>query len=191
MATQRSGEYNRIENMGDNRGERLNLARDILLAIALAGGAVVLVAVAPGLGMLLKTFTKKYHHRSLDGTQLKRRLERLHKSGLVSFGEHNGKTKLYLTKAGQQRVLEYQVDEMVIPEQNPWDHLYRFVMFDIPEKKRAARDIFREKLTGLGFKKIQQSIWRHRYPCAKEIEFLANLYEIGLYVDVVEGRQVV
>ncbi|MFH0905315.1 MAG: hypothetical protein V1826_01160 [bacterium] len=79
---------------------------------------------------------------------------------------------------------------MQIPRQDPWDGLYRFVMFDIPERKKLSREVFRGKLIQLGFEKIQQSIWRHRYPCAKEIEFLTHLYGIARYVDVVEGKKV-
>lgn len=169
--------------------EKLDLARDILLAVALAGGVIALMAVAPGLTILLKPFAKNYHRRTLETNHLRRRLDKLEKSGLLAISERDGKTQLRLTKMGKQKILEYQVDEMTIPKQEPWDGMYRFVMFDVPETKRLRRDVFRRKLVELGFQKIQQSVWRHRYPCCDQVEFLTNLYQIAEYVDIVEGKQ--
>ncbi len=173
--------------MQDSNRERLNLAKDILLGIALAGGVVMLLAIAPGLGAILGPATKKYHRRSLESARIKRNLKKLVKEGLIGHSEQNGKTKLYLTKAGKQKVLEYEVDSMTIPKQTPWDGKYRFVMFDIPEKQRLSRNVFRKKLVDLGFKKIQHSIWYHKYPCSDQIEFLINLYQVEKYVTLVEG----
>ncbi len=179
------GEVRSIKTPDDNH---LNLARDILLGLALVGGVVVCLAIAPGLGIILGPMTKKYRRRSLETSQLKRRLNRLSYDGLLTISEQNGKTKLCLTHKGKQKVLEYQVDEMEIPKQVPWDSRYRFVMFDIPEKQKLARNIFREKLRALGFIRVQQSIWRHKYPCHDQIEFLTHLYRIGKYVILIEGR---
>ena len=175
--------------MGE-RAARPNLARDILLGIALAGGVLILVAVAPGLTVILKPFIGRYRSRSVEAAAIKRKLQRLERVGLVAMSEQNGKTKLYLTKAGKQKVLEYQADDIQISRQDPWDGLYRFVMFDIPERKKLAREVFRGKLVQLGFKKIQYSVWRHQYPCQREIEFLVHLYGIAGYVDVVEGKKI-
>ena len=155
--------------------------------MALSGGVVTILMIAPGLAALLKPFVKKYKPRSLENTQIHRRVSQLRRDGLVGVKEQGNKTTLYLTKAGKQMVLEYRVDEMMIPEQDPWDGKYRFVMFDIPEKKKLSRNIFRQKLIELGFKKIQNSIWRHRYPCRDQVEFLANFYEVSRYVVLVEG----
>jgi len=167
--------------------ERLNLARDILLVIATAGGALILLTIAPGLGALVKLLPKQYNHRSLYHKRIHQRLNQLKQEGLIAYSEQNGKTKLYLTKAGKQKVLEYQIDEMTIPAQIPWDKKYRFVMFDIPEKQHIARDVFRQHLINLGFKKMQHSIWYHQYPCAQHIEFLTSLYHIAKYVTLIEG----
>ncbi|MFH0905316.1 MAG: hypothetical protein V1826_01165 [bacterium] len=92
--------------MGE-RAERLNLARDILLGIALAGGVLVLVAIAPGLTALLKPFAGRYRSRSIDAAAIRRKLKQLEREKLIAMSEQDGKTKFYLTKAGEQRVLEY------------------------------------------------------------------------------------
>lgn len=57
-------------------------------------------------------------------------------------------------------------------------------MFDVPERKKLARDILTTKLNELGFKRIQNSAYIFPYPCEDEIEFIASVYEIRPYVQV-------
>jgi len=40
-----------------------------------------------------------------------------------------------------------------------WDGLWRIIAFDIDEKRRKTRDLFRVKLRDLGCKPIQKSVW--------------------------------
>jgi len=119
---------------------------------------------------------------------MKRKFKSLKDQGLVMIGESEGKTRITLTKTGQQRILEYKADEMEIKKQTPWDKKWRYVFFDIPEKKKVARNVFRAKLKNLGFKQVQKSVWKHRYPCEDEVRFLARLYELSRYVNLVEAR---
>lgn len=170
---------------------KLDLTKEILLSVAAAGGFMLIALVAPGVLQVFAPLAKKYHRQALYPSRIKRRFKSLKKQGLVMIGEHNGKTKITLTKAGRQKILEYKVEELEIKKQAPWDKQWRYVFFDIPEKKRSARDMFRSKLNELGFKKIQQSVWRHRHPCHQEIQFLAHLYGIDRYVSLVEGRVLV
>ena len=171
--------------MSDNRA---GLTKDILLAIVATSGVMIIALTAPGLLRVLKPLIKKYHRDTLLPSRIRYKLDSLKHQGLITIGEQDGKTKIRLTQAGHTRVLEYQADEMKIPKQTPWDKKWRFVIFDIPEKKKLARNIFREKLRVLGFVKVQQSVWRHRYPCRPEIEFLTHLYQIHRYVDLLEGK---
>ena len=53
------------------------------------------------------------------------------------------------------------------------------VIFDIPEKKRMVRDIIREHLKTIGFKKLQQSVFVFPYPCEQEILALADIYGVS------------
>jgi len=171
--------------------KKLNLTKDILLRVAAAGGFMIIALAAPGAIRILGPFAKKYLKDTLYPSRMKKKFKSLKDQGLVTIGEQDGKTKIILTKAGKERILEYEVDDMQIKKQTPWDKKWRYVFFDIPEKKRNARNVFRFKLRELGFRKIQQSVWRHKYPCRREIEFLTNLYEINRYVDMVEGRIVI
>ena len=172
--------------MPENRTE---LTKDILLAVAAVGGVMIVALTAPGLLKVLIPLVKKYRRRTLYPSRVRYKLDTLKRQGLVNISESDGKTRISLTKAGRTRILEYEVDTMEIPKQVPWDDQWRFVIFDIPEKKKLARNVFREKLRALGFVKVQQSVWRHKYPCRSQIEFLVRLYQIHRYVDLIEGRQ--
>lgn len=57
------------------------------------------------------------------------------------------------------------------------DGVWKIILFDIPEKKRQVRNVLRSKLTSLGFKKWQNSIWISPYTLAPEIE--AELNELA------------
>ncbi|MFH0905552.1 MAG: hypothetical protein V1826_02420 [bacterium] len=168
----------------------MELTKDILLAVAAAGGVMIIALTAPGLLKVLMPLVKKYRRHTLLPSRIRYKFDSLKHRGLIDVSEQGGKTKIQLTQAGRTRVLEYQAGEMEIPKQTPWDGKWRFVIFDIPEKKKLARNVFREKLRALGFVKVQQSVWRHKYPCRTQIEFLTHLYHIHQYVDLLEGSQI-
>ena len=170
--------------------EKLDLTRDILLSIAGMGGVLLIALAAPGALQLLKPFLKKYKKRVRQLSYIQQRFKDLEEKGLITIGGIEDKTKITLTKLGQKKVLAYQVDTMELDVSLKWDGKWRIVIFDIPESRKTHRDVFRRKLIDLGFERIQDSVWRHKYPCSKEIEFLAHLYEIYPYVDMIEGKMV-
>jgi len=174
-----------------DRLEKLDLTRDILLAILALGGFLIITMMAPNAFLILTPFIKKKYKKStIQNSKLRYKFKKLENEGMIGASEHNGKTRITLTKKGKEKILEYQVDSMKIKQQEKWDKKWRFVMFDIPEKRRLGRDVFRQKLKELGFEKIKNSVWANKYPCSKEIEFLIQLYEIKPYVDLVEGKPI-
>ncbi len=71
---------------------------------------------------------------------------------------------------------------MQIKKSAIWDRKWRVVFFDIPEKKRKARDALRNKLRELGFRELQKSVFVHPYSCQSEIDFIVEFFEIRPYV---------
>lgn len=63
-----------------------------------------------------------------------------------------------------------------------WDKKWRIVIFDIPEKRRSARDLFRESLKQLGFKLLQGSIWVNPFGDLNEVHALIKEQNIERYV---------
>ncbi|MCK4744990.1 CRISPR-associated endonuclease Cas2 [Candidatus Parcubacteria bacterium] len=65
---------------------------------------------------------------------------------------------------------------------NKWDKKWRVIIFDIPEKKRSARDCFRGILLDLGFQKLQNSVWISPYDNFEEIQEIIKYYRIEQFV---------
>ena len=74
-------------------------------------------------------------------------------------------------------MLTYDIEQMAIERQDPWDGKWRMVFFDIPTG-HEARNIFREKLISMGFFQMQKSVYVHPFPCTKQIRFLREVYEM-------------
>lgn len=102
---------------------------------------------------------------------------------VVDFKEQNdGTIKIVLTEKGRKRFLKYKLDDMEISIPRRWDGLWRLVIFDIPEKKKRARNALREKLKELGFSELQKSVFVFPYECQNEIDFIIEVFEIRSYV---------
>ena len=80
------------------------------------------------------------------------------------------------------RALTYQLDTMMVRKPKRWDKKWRVVIFDIPEKYRRVRDIFRSRLRQLSLYQLQESVYISPYPCFSEIEFLRELYGVSFTV---------
>ena len=80
-------------------------------------------------------------------------IKRMKKKGLISFINKNDKLRIILTNKGKNIAREYSLENYKhIKRPLVWDKKWRMVMFDIPEKRRAARNVLREKLKEIGGK---------------------------------------
>ena len=106
----------------------------------------------------------------------------LKSESLIKIKNKGGQIYISLTKEGEKRAGKYQVDDLKIKEPKKWDGQFRVVIFDIPEKKKQARDILREKLEKLGFYQLQKSVFVYPFECQEEIELITRVYEIEPFV---------
>lgn len=110
---------------------------------------------------------------------------------MVAFEEsEDGMTKIVLTEKGKKMTLAFKIDSMEIETPDHWDGVWRVVFFDIPEKKKYARDILREKLKWLGFREIQKSMLIFPHPCLSEINFIIEYYQLRKYVRYGEMKNI-
>ena len=155
------------------------------------GGLVVTLASTIGLGTAdLRPFARWY--RSSDRKkryQIRKTFSRLRKEHLIELSEKDGETKIVLTDAGEGRVLRYKLNELKIEKPKRWDKKWRLVIFDIPEKLKQARNALRGKLNELGFAQLQKSVWVYPYECRSEIDFIAEIFNAGPYVRLIEANQ--
>lgn len=138
------------------------------------------VLIAPGLSRLLDP--RIYQTKSERNSRIKGAIKKLHQRKLIDIVNQNGEDYIRVTEKGKRRILRYNVDEMKIKKQKRWDGIWRIVIFDIPEKKKIARDVLRNKLKELGFVMLQKSSWIYPYPCKDEIDFISGYFGITPYI---------
>lgn len=121
----------------------------------------------------------------LNKSALSNAIRRLRENGLIDFID-DAQLVLRITDKGREKAL---VAKLLLDD-SKWDGKWRIVIFDIPEKRRVARDIFRQKLKSWGFIPWQQSVWVTKKDCAKLLrEFIKNI-GIKDWVKVIESESV-
>lgn len=164
------------------------LGKKILLL--LEAGVALSFAGTPGRQLkILKEIPKEW--KKINQIRLRRLVREFYDERLIDFQEEKGgKIKVVITEEGKKNVLRYKIDEMKIELPVKWDGYWRVVMFDIPERKKFARDALRRKLKELGFRELQKSVFIFPYPCRNEIDFIVEVFDIRPYVRYVELREI-
>ena len=114
-------------------------------------------------------------------------LRRMEKRGLVKSRKVGPNIEIRITKKGIN-LFKRKGAGLKILKPKKWDRKWRFVIFDIPEDKREARDTFRDALKALEFEHIQKSVWVLPYPCRNEILRLCEDLEVSDYATLIEGN---
>lgn len=127
------------------------------------------------------------HHPMLAGrdlrkSELSRIMERLREQGLVELISDK-ELIIRLTDPGKDRALWKKIQT----GDEKWDGRWRLVIWDVPEKRRIARDLLRYKLKQLGFKQWQKSVWASKVNCTKLLRDFIRKAGIEDWVMVVES----
>lgn len=177
-----------VKSVVENNKKRKRLysptKRKILLLL-LAGAALSLSRTGKNQIRIIKEVSKEW--KKIDRHNLYRLLHEFRHDRLVDWREHkDGTITVTLSEAGQHTAKRFEVDELSIAPQYTWDGKWRVVIYDIPHKKRAARDALRLKLHQLGFREWQKSVFIHPYPCRDEIDFIMEFFDVRPYVRYAE-----
>lgn len=156
--------------------------KEVLEIIGVSGIILGTLAI-PNLPLAIGGAIKVW--KNVNKKDLGRIIKRLQKQQMISINEWNGKTVIEITDKGNKRLLEYDFESIKLSAQKP-DGKWRLIIFDIPELKKSAREIFRRKLLQLGFLRLQDSVFASAYPCKKEIDFLCHYLEIDQFVTLLE-----
>ncbi len=119
--------------------------------------------------------------RDLRQSELSQIMKRLREKGLIELISDK-ELAFRLTDSGKDRALWKKIEL----GDEKWDRKWRLVIWDVPEKRRAARDLLRYKLKQLGFKQWQQSVWASKVNCTKLLRDFIRKTGIGDWVMVVE-----
>lgn len=134
---------------------------------------------------ILKQFRKEWN--KINEAYLHRIIKEFYNERLVDWQEsEDGTIRIILTELGKKRAFEFNIDKMKIKIPSKWDGKWRTVFFDIPEKRRKARDALRKKIRELGFYEMQKSVFVYPYHCRDEVDFVIEFFDIRPFVRYAE-----
>lgn len=170
--------------------KRNTICRDILKAMLITGGFILILNSPIGTRRLLKEIPKEI--RKYKKKQLWRALYYLKsKNRIRIIKENDGGIEIEITKAGRKHLRKIDFDNLSLVNPKVWDKKWRIVIFDIPEKEKKAREALRQKLKGIGLIKLQDSIWVTPYPCEDEIAFIKSIFNLSDYwLDVITSDNI-
>lgn len=169
------------------RGTRIPIQTIVLRTLAVSG-LISVALVAPQMTRFFKYLDRPRQERTRVYARTKQALARLQERNLITI--KNGLVELSV--AGTLEVQKILANEYQIPEPAFWDGKWRMIIFDIKEKQRKRRDELRLLLEGVGFIKLQQSVWVYPYACDEFIALLkAHLSSKGdeLFYFTAQGLQ--
>jgi hypothetical protein len=159
---------------------KLSKNQEKILSIIGTGAILVTALVAPNAIGAFNSISKQI--KSLTKAKTKYRAKQSIKDLIDKNIIYLAGDRVVLTKRGQDllRLIQIKEIELTIPEK--WDQIWHLVSYDIPEKKKKERDFFRFKITELGFRQIQDSLWVYPFECREEIAIIAQTLGLSPYV---------
>jgi hypothetical protein len=173
------------EQIKNEKAEEKYASVKKVLTILGAGAVLSMSFFSPGALLIAKPFLDQKREdewnswKQFNTFYLKRTIRRLQKAKLVEIHSQNGEDTVVLTKNGQRKILKYSLDTLSIDKPKQWDGQWRMILYDVSDKRKDLRDIFRESLRALGFYQLQESVWIYPYPCENQISFLREYYGVG------------
>lgn len=157
----------------------------------------ILLLLCAGVSLALSKSPRKHIHilkqiprewKRINRRALQEAIKDFYINKLVEFKDkEDGTVQVVLTEEGKRKTIRFNIDEMKLEKPAQWDKKWRIVLFDVPEKKRRARDILRDKLRELDFYEWQKSVFISPYPCLDEVEFIAEYFDIRPYIRYAEA----
>ena len=154
-----------------------------VLRTVYAAGIISAIVLAPKLSRILPSPDGGRKSRGALYARIGAAQSALRQKGLLT--KDSGE-RLRLTEKGAAHIERILMREYAIPAPVRWDGKWRILMFDIGEKRRRVRTRLRILLQGVGFVRLQNSVWVYPYPCD---EFIA-LVRASLASGVGELRQI-
>lgn len=159
-----------------NKERKIELTKNIISFVG-AAGAVSLLVLVPGLAKLIGPMTRTRQSRHVG--LVNQALKRLERGGIIKINMRRGNKFITLTHNGWAAMNKIEIGKLKISTPKLWDEKWRIVIFDVQEKNKTARDRLRKTLCGLGFKRLQHSVWVYPYPCDDTVELIRQSYNLG------------
>lgn len=156
------------------KGKTITRAFFEILAVGTVMTLVGLISQGRTAPRLLKSFAR------FGSWRIKLMLKRLKIQGLIVYDEEDEYSPILLTEKGFVRVTKGKLRDM---RGKRWDHLWRLVLFDIPNRK-GIRGSFQKLLRQTGFFQVQKSVYAYPFECKDDILRLASSLHASSYVVV-------
>lgn len=165
-----------------------------LLMFIAVGGIAIVGANFPGLIKAINAFKRMgNNHRGLSKYQKKKVSDSFtylkKKQFIKVLKSSDSKVTVILTNKGKKRLAEYSLDILEIKKPEIWDRKWTVLTFDIPAHPKSynyAREALRKKIKNLGFYQIQKSVWVYPYECEDEILFIAEMFNVQKYIEILK-----
>jgi len=169
-----------------NNRDRTTAIVDRTLTIMVTGSAISASLVLPGLIIGLEkplnVFWKHMDKRSRE-RELRTVITYMKSRDLIRGNYDHG---LQITNKGRKRLQKIEFKKLTVKSPQKWDRRWRLIFFDIPENLRQNRKAFIRKLSSIGCRQLQKSVWIHPFPCREVIEKIANFDNVDTHVTYVE-----
>lgn len=168
------------DNMAKDAGKIKLTTRQILLYLS----DVMVAAFEPfdANRLYRKSINEYFSWRSIDKKRFNDDLRRLEREGIVKFYHQNNQDLIELSHKGKEKVKLILAKDYQFQYPEIWDQKWRIVIFDIPNKKKGNRDIFRNKLKEIGFLCLQESVFVFPFDCKEMVDYFKNLFNIEEFV---------
>lgn len=155
-----------------------NIGLSILKYFAIGGILFLILSSPAGTRRFLRQIPKEL--KRYKKLQLRRALAYLKTQNKIQYIEKGDNIiAVQITKNGQNYLKNFDFDNLVLERPKKWDKKWRLIIFDIPEKKKLAREALRKKLKDLGLIKLQDSVWVTPFPCEQEINLIKNVFNLS------------
>lgn len=116
---------------------------------------------------------------AMEDVNFHRNLKRLEASGLI-FRKERG---FMITPKGRNILCKIKIESEDWGKKD-WDGFWQIVTFDIPEKKKQARDSLRKFLIRKGFYRLQDSVFISPFADLEALNFMRHEFGIAENVNV-------
>jgi hypothetical protein len=188
-----AGDYKRFifkEKIKKNFCSVAQISSQLLLVAGVIAGVIVIAAIAPNIVGIIAKSTKRKNARlyfNCDKKKFSQALVYLKNRKYINISSADVGTEINLTDKGRRRYGLFVLDKLEIKKPKKWDGKWRFVIFDIPERLKIAREALREKLNNLDFYQLQKSVFVFPYPCEREVNFIRELFGVSNLVHLVSA----
>ena len=159
------------------RKPKSEITKDVLSWLFVAGAVVAIAAISPS---FIANILLKYRKlRTYPKKKVASAFSYLRKRGLLNIEQKDHQIYISLTDEGRKKAGMFQVNSLGIHRPKKWDGRWRFLLFDIKEKRRPYREALRGMLKQLHFYPFQKSVWVHAFDCRAEVELLKDFFGLS------------